>query len=203
MSGNLSRSVALFVSLLYLTLYLPLVYPIYFPGWYRLNCNWHDRCERLGYERADMGIRELNSFFRHGEGLASPLWSSKEKLHLAEVRGITDTLFFTAVAALLVIIICFRPEVIGRCAVINIAIAVSLAPILPFFTFFWRNIFHAVLFDNNLWLNTPHDLSYYIMPRLFFKHTAIYLIVCTIIINLAAALPLLCRKYGAGVFHHE
>lgn len=177
------KGVFLFLSLLYLTFYLPMTGIIYLPQWFRVNCNWHPRCESIGYGAAFRGIDELNAYFLH-QGELVNLWSDKEKVHLAEVRGMFDTMFYTAVFAAAVIFPTFDKKRVSRYAFINAAIILSLLVVLPFFSSFWKDFFHPLLFDNELWKNNPSDLSYYIMPRTFFKYTVALLIVVCCILNL-------------------
>ena len=66
----------------------------------------------------------------------------------------------------------------------NTFIILSFLGILPVFAKFWRHVFHPLLFKNKLWLNTTADLSFYIMPRQFFKYTMAMMIVCSCLLNL-------------------
>jgi hypothetical protein len=157
---------------------------VYLPWWFRLNCGWHVRCEIIGYEKAFTGIDELTKYFRH-QGELVTLWTEKEKLHLKEVRSILDKMIVGAVIAFIPLTFTFDKKRVSRYALINAAVIFSFLSVIPFFQTFWRDIFHALLFDNELWKNNRFDLSYYIMPRQFFKYTVALLTILTCILNLA------------------
>ncbi len=177
------RRLLLFISLFYLTVYIPFVFTIYFPQWHRLNCRWNIRCNCIGENVSSIGIRELNAFFLHRGELKLYRWTDKEKQHLADVRKIADRFFFVAVFAAAGVILLFERKRITVYTWINIAIILSFLAILPFFAYFWRHIFHPLLFENRLWLNTRHDFSFYLMPRAYFKATTAFLIATSCIIN--------------------
>jgi hypothetical protein len=181
---NRLKSIFLFLSLFYITVYIPLVLIAYPPYWYRINCNWHPRCEKIGYDRAAKGINDLSSFFLHKGELVS-FWTQKEKLHLAEVRDIFDKMFFISLLSIVILIVAGDRRLISKFAWINIGIIICFLLVLPFFGTFWRDIFHPLLFDNKLWLNNIFDLSYYLMPRQFFKYSLILLIFMSCFLNLA------------------
>lgn len=154
-----------------------------------LNCEWHGRCQVVGIDRAESGINELAAFFRHQGELESFL-TVKEKLHLKEVRGIFDKMFFIGLLSIGIIALTYKRKQVSRFAIINAAIIICLLIVLPFFGTFWRDIFHPLLFDNDLWQNNKYDLSFYIMPRVFFKYTVALLILLCFSINLAIWLSL-------------
>lgn len=178
------KGVLLFPTLFYLSIYVPLVFIVYLPYWYKLNCNWHTRCDTIGYERAERGIDDLTSFFLHKGELVS-FWTKKERLHLAEVRDIFDKMFIIGLIAVVGLVLTFDRRLVSRFAIVNAVIIFSLLAVLPFFTTFWRDVFHPLLFDNDLWMNNRFDLSYYIMPRQFFKYTTVLLVASSVILNLA------------------
>ncbi len=186
---NRIKGIILFVSLFYLTFYVPMSLTFYAPQWMKLNCNWHERCKIIGYDNAYRGIDELASYFRHRGGLES-FWTVKEKLHLKEVRGMFDKMLIGGVFALVLLIFTYDRRRVPRYALINAAIILSLLLILPFFTTFWRDIFHPLLFKNNLWMNNRYDLSFYIMPRQFFKYTIALLIAISVSANIVLWLAL-------------
>jgi len=185
------KGILLFLSLLYLTFYIPMSLTFYAPGWMKLNCNWHDRCGIIGYDNAYTGIEELASFFRH-QGELDNFHTKKEKTHLREVRGIFDRMLIAGITALILLALTYDRKRIGRFAIINAAIILSLLLVLPFFTAFWKDVFHPLLFKNNLWINNRYDLSFYIMPRQFFKYTVALLVVLSVTLNIV--IWLLCRK---------
>ncbi len=177
------RKIMLFLALFYLTIYIPLAFIVYLPYWYKLNCNWNERCETVGYERAEKGIDDLTAFFTHRGELVS-FWTKKEKLHLGEVRDIFDKMFIISIICLICLILTFDRLLVPRFAIVNASIIIALLVVLPFFTTFWRDIFHPLLFNNKLWMNNRFDLSFYIMPRQFFKYTTVLLIASSVILNL-------------------
>ena len=135
-------------------------------------------------EDAESAISDLSAFFRHQGGIES-FYTDKEKTHLTEVRGIFDNLFIAAVIAVVILALTFNSKSASRFAVINALVILSLLLVLPFFGTFWRDIFHPLLFDNNLWLNNRYDLSFYIMPRQFFKYTVALITVLCFLINIS------------------
>ncbi|MCZ6528200.1 MAG: DUF1461 domain-containing protein [Candidatus Dadabacteria bacterium] len=191
--SNIIKGFILFISLLYLTFYIPMTLTFYFPQWMELNCGWHNRCEQIGNERAIKGIKELASYFRH-QGELNSFLTQKEKLHLKEVRGILDKMFFLGLLSLVMISLTYNRQRVSRYALINAVIIITLLIVLPFFGTFWRHVFHPLLFDNDLWMNNKYDLSFYIMPRQFFKYTVALLIILSFSINLAIWLGLRSKQ---------
>ena len=186
---NSIKGALLFVSLLYLTFFIPLAFTVYSPLWMQYNCDYHKRCEVIGMDEAEKAISELASFFRHQGGLES-FYTDKERLHLTEVRGIFDKLLIAAVVAMGMIVLCFNAKRARRFALINAVLILSLLLVLPFFGTFWRDIFHPLMFNNDLWMNNQYDLSFYIMPRQFFKYTVALLTVLCFLINIGIWLGL-------------
>lgn len=178
------KGIILFPTLFYLTVYAPLVFIVYPTYWYKLSCNWNERCDMIGNERAEKGFDDLTSFFLHKGELVS-FWTQKERLHLAEVRDIFDNMFEIAVICVIALILTFDRRRVSRFAIANAAIILAFLVVLPFFTTFWRQVFHPLLFNNKLWMNNRYDLSFYIMPRQFFKYTTVLLVVSSVILNLA------------------
>lgn len=190
---NRIRSIFLFISLLYLTFYLPMSLTFYLPQWMEYNCELHNRCQVIGMERSIEGINELSSFFRH-QGELDSFLTQKEKLHLKEVRGIFDKMFFLALISIGLLIFTYENRRVSRYALINAGVILCLLFVLPFFGTFWRDIFHPLLFDNDLWQNNKYDLSFYIMPRVFFKYTVGLLIISCFLINIGIWLLLRKKK---------
>lgn len=184
-----AKGVLLFVSLFYLTFYVPMSLTFYSPLWMKINCSWHERCDTIGTDTAYKGMDELAAYFRH-QGELDSFRTKKEKLHLEEVRGMFDRMFVIGVAAVIVLALTFNRKRAARFALVSAAIILCLLLVLPFFTTFWRDVFHPLLFKNNLWINNAYDLSYYIMPRQFFKYTVALLIALSVAINLVLWLTL-------------
>ncbi len=171
------------VNLFYLTMYVPIALMTYFPLWYTLNCKLHPRCRMIGYENALKYIDQLTGFFFHAGALPYG-WTTKEKLHLAEVRDILDILALTAVISIVILAVTFHRSKIAVYARLNLVIILSLLVLVPFFKTFWVQVFHPLLFDNDLWRNNFLDRSYYIMPGVFFKHSMILFISTSALINI-------------------
>ena len=181
-----ARRVLLAFGLIYLSLYPPLAALVYLPGWYRINCDWHPRCEMLGAERSERAIVELTRYWRH-QGELGAGWSGKERQHLAEVRPIYDALFVGVFLAAGALLLGWERRYVTRTALWVAAGIAALALVLPFFGYFWTKIFHGLLFDNTLWKNTPRDVSWYIMPRQLFMYSVGVMIACAASLSLAVA----------------
>jgi hypothetical protein len=181
------RKLKLIVSwlcLLYLTLYIPFAFMVYFSPWYRLNCHLHYLSKRITPEKVNIFIKELTGFFLHRMNLETH-WTDKEKFHLDEVRGIFDFLAGTAVLSLLLFGLLFDKKYIRKFAGINILVILLLIMIVPFFSYFWVSILHPLLFNNFAWKTNPRDVSYYLLPRAFFKYSMAFLIIFSLIENSA------------------
>ncbi len=191
------KSFLLFFSLAYLTVYAPVMTVAYSPFWYRFGCVLHGRCDWVGEENARAGIRELADFMRHEEEyLPSPFWTGKEKNHLAEVRRMLDVLTMLTVPSLVILGVLFDRRRLRRLCLANMILVMSPLLVLPFFKYFWRHVFHPLLFSNKHWLNTPADFSYYILPRVFFMYTLIYIVVSALVINITVYVLLTPRCRG-------
>ncbi|VVS92025.1 lipoprotein intramolecular transacylase Lit [Desulfoluna spongiiphila] len=159
------------VSLFYLTFWLPLAAVVYTPVWYDASCGIHGRCGQLKAGPPDVLIRQLTAFLSHGGELAHPAWTAKERQHLAEARDRLDLAAVVAAVSLVCLAFAATPSLLKGSALVNLALFPLLTGIFPFFTTFWRDLFHPLLFSNHLWLNTPLDVSFYLMPRRFFFWT--------------------------------
>lgn len=187
-----------FISFLYVTFFLPVSFTTYNPGWFKFVCNFHDRCERIGIENAHSGISELTGYFMHRNGLDDPKWTLKESLHLEEVRQMFDLVVKIFLVMFLVFLLTFSKKRLRYFSIVNFFIVISLLAVLPFFKTFWREIFHPLLFDNNLWINNRFDLSYWIMPRKFFMITVGFIVLSSAILNLMTYL--VCRNFEKRKF---
>jgi hypothetical protein len=179
---GIPKNILFGLSFFYLGLYLPITLMTYFPQWYIFNCNMHRRCDYIGYSRALKYIHELTGFLIHKNPLSND-WSVKERMHLAEVRDILDILAVTAIIGIVLFILFFKRAKISKYALVNLVIIGFLLLMVPFFKVFWQKVFHPLLFDNNLWKNTYADISYFIMPRVFFKHSMIFMILFSSLLN--------------------
>jgi Protein of unknown function (DUF1461) len=177
-----TKKIALNLFLFYLTIYIPIAGMSYLPQWYTVICKLHPRCDFIGQKKAVTLIDELTGFFIHQNDLRSG-WTQKEKKHLAEVRDLLDVLAAMAVVAAIGLAFTFNKKYIAKTALINMAIIIVLSTLLLFFKFFWTQIFHPLLFNNNLWKNNPFDRSFYIMPGIFFKYSMIAFFLGSLSIN--------------------
>lgn len=179
------RRAVIFLSFFYMAFYLPLALIIYTPYWHLCFSRFNPRIAVIGPQTAEQGVRELSAYLRHQKPMTHPRWTLKERRHLKEVRAIMDLLLWFGAAALLMLFPPGNRKHCGRYAKINIIIAISAICILPFFKFFWRHLFHPAMFDNNLWMNTPKDFSFWIMPRIYFQYTTALLIAGSVFLNTA------------------
>lgn len=184
-------------TLLFLTLYPALAFQIYSPVWYQVGCDWHGRCEqRLGEQKTDRLIGEITRYWRH-QGDLSRSWSRKEQRHLAEVREIYDALVMAYGFTLVLALWLLRGNELGRLARYNALAIPLLLLVLPFFKTFWVEVFHPLLFDNELWRNTRRDISWSLMPKAHFQLSAAALIAWAFAVNLGLAL-IFRRPPGPG-----
>ncbi|PID48996.1 MAG: hypothetical protein CR991_09105 [Proteobacteria bacterium] len=177
--------------LLFWLICLPLALLVYTPWAYQVNCHWNKRCERLGTELSKRSMLEISQFFRHQYQLQSP-WSETEQLHMQEVRVIYDSSFlvFALISLLLLLEWRFGGGVaqLGRHAkgslwLIGI-LSAAIALLSPFFSYFWMEIFHPLVFDNERWRTTPQDISWYLMPKNFFLRVSIFIALSALLLNL-------------------
>lgn len=172
------------LALFYLSVYPLLALQIYSETWYQVGCDWHGRCEQLPRLDADQAIEQLAGFWRHQNEL-SMAWTRKERNHLTEVRPIYDAMLGGFGLATVIALASFQRARLRRAALINGLIVLSLLAVLPFFKYFWVEIFHPLLFDNMDWNNNRADLSWYLMPKALFKLSIGALVAWTFSVNLA------------------
>ncbi|HMT93995.1 DUF1461 domain-containing protein [uncultured Thiothrix sp.] len=172
--------------------FISLAAVIYTPWTYQINCHWNPRCEQLGIVKIETSSSELASFFRHElSTLPSPPWSEKESQHLTEVRGMYEQAFwlFILITAVLVLdlVLSKRAQCYQAYAVIirnlMLGLLVVMLLISPFFRFFWMEIFHPLVFSNELWRTDPKDISWYLMPSNYFLWIIVFLLATTLLLN--------------------
>ncbi len=178
----------IFISLFYLTFYVPFALTSYSSHWIQYGCSFHNRCEVLGSDNVENAADNLVSFLLHKKEL-NDQWRVNEKIHLNEVRTILDIMFIAAFLAVTVLTM-LRRKISGlyKFAVVNLIIALCFFIVLPNFKTFWRDIFHPVLFDNDLWKLTRQDTLFYIMPRVYFKTTTAVILSLWAFLNVLTAL---------------
>lgn len=165
--------------------WLPIAAITWVPGWHAASCDWHARCDDYGRSSALQHIDELRAFMQGRGDLSTGYWSEKEVLHLSEVR--TMLVQFSVLAFLGALLYAHsEARVRARVARIAMLAVAACVIVLPFFGTFWRDIFHPLLFDNDLWRNNPGDTSWWIMPRIYFQYsTALVVGVATLVCALA------------------
>ncbi len=165
-----------FFSLFAISLYLPLFFFIYSPRYHFNQLQEIKRIERIGQDKAVKAVEELYGFFRHENSLTLKEWSKKELQHLKEVRRLFNFLGLFFLFSILFLSLAGKKINISRISLWNGMGLLLLGILLSVhFVFFWKHIFHPLLFENNLWRNTPDDLSYYLMPRSFFKKISLWI----------------------------
>lgn len=171
---------------------LPLAFSIYTPFSYQSNCLWNERCERMGATKTKNSIGEITRFFRHQQDNLPPPWTIKEFQHLLEVRGIYNWVFSLFMAITLLFIIDGLVSKNARkqyhhfakhSLFISMALLLASLLLIPFFKDFWMNVFHPLLFDNELWRTNPRDISWYLMPKTFFLRLIIFISLTTLLLN--------------------
>ena len=169
---HLAGSFSLFV----VSLYLPLSFFIYSPCYHLNKLPEIKRIERIGRDKAVKAVEELYVFFRHENSLTLKDWSEKELQHLKEVRRLLDLLGLFFLLSILFLALARKNMNIAGISFWNGMGFLLLGILLSVhFVFFWKHIFHPLLFENNLWRNTPEDLSYYLMPRSYFKKITLWI----------------------------
>lgn len=171
------------IVLLVMTIYPTLAFQVYTPAWYELGCHAHTRCERLRNIETSTAIRQLTAYWRHQGELSEP-WTKKERNHLAEVRPIYDGLALVFLGALILAPVFLRGRTLPRAARANVLLMLLLLPGLLVFRSFWMEVFHPLVFDNELWRNTRSDVSWYFMPPRFFQLSAALLMGAALTANL-------------------
>lgn len=183
--------------------FIALATVIYTPWTYQVNCYWNLRCEQLGLTAVHNRSLELASFFQHQlANLPSPPWSSKEIQHLTEVRGLYDQLFWLFIIITLIMIfdllMAKSLKIYQGYAMLSrnlmFGLLLALLVISPFFKFFWMEIFHPLVFNNQLWLTDPRDISWYLMPRNYFLWVIFFLFCSTLLLNQALIIWLTQRQ---------
>lgn len=179
--GQAAAAFALF----FVSFTLPLGFLVLTTEWYDFNCQFHTRCERFGKAELMAHAEQLPRYFLHLAELEGR-WSLTERLHMADVRRIYDSVALLALIAIAVcgLVLKKRPEWFGRVALWNVFIILGLLAILPVFGYFWKHIFHAVLFTNEYWKTSRADVSWYLMPRVYFRNAFILMVAAAALINL-------------------
>ncbi len=181
----------IFICQLWLTFHIPTSVLIYSPIWYETSCNFHERCDTLGDERAAARIDELVQYWRHQGELESIDWTKKERFHLAEVRPLFDLAWLISGIAALLFLALFKRVLVKMASLALMSMVCLFGLMMPFFPSLWRDWFHPIMFDNDAWQNTAFDISYYLMPDQFFLAAVTLVLVTAFVSN--AVVYLYCR----------
>lgn len=180
------KNIIFLFSLLYITIYLSSVFVIYSSSWYEFNYKQQETYLKLSEEKVQNSTSNLINYLLHKEEL-NDNWNSKEKLHYIDVRSIYDNFFILFILSLFGIIWSFKKinlKYIKKASKTNIVVILFLCLIFPIFQYFWDYIFHPLIFNNNLWLMFPTDISYYLFPYSFFKNSLLFIVLVAILQNL-------------------
>lgn len=186
---SLAKTLLFSFLLLLWTLFIPLAVVIYTPWSYQLNCHWNERCAQFGEAESEQAGQELAAFFRHQRPLPER-WTPKEQAHLLEVRGMYDKalLVFVVLTGLLLVNYSRERSAYRRYWRFSIGwllvLLLLMLALTPVFNYFWMEIFHPLLFDNELWRTNPEDVSWYLMPKTYFIRVILFLLVATLILQM-------------------
>lgn len=122
-------------------------------------------------------------------------FNRQDLLHLKDVRDIFNFLFILKYILIFVILVCLIIiiklkgnwlKLIPKSYFINlVGLGTIILGVLIFSLFNFKevfNLFHRILFDNNLWLFHPNtDLMIHLFPLVFFKDFVIYYFVILVI----------------------
>ena len=114
---------------------------------------------------------DLILYFLHLSALDSAVWSAKEVAHYGDVRSIIDWFNYYLVISIIFVGLNFRKINLSNLKFVSSKLKyIILLPlvVLPFFSYFWDNVFHKIMFSNDLWIMVPTDLSYHIFYYDFF-----------------------------------
>lgn len=186
------RSLLFTVSSLIISLCIPLFFMVYLTPWYTFNTSV-ETTKYLGSDTIEAAHKNLAKFFFHTEELSPTLWSSSEIIHMDDVRTIYDQTLVIFILALITTTILWTKQRVKKSLKVNIFLPLTLLLLLPFFSYFWSNIFHQILFTNDFWITSPSDLSYHLFPLSFFIKSLIGITVSASVINLL--LYVLCSAH--------
>ncbi len=174
--------------------YLPLAFVVYTPYSYPLYCHWNIRCTYLDAPTLEQAPLELTEFFRHQRSTLTPPWSIKETQHMLEVRGMYDKalILFSAITLIFSVDVWRSKHLANYYAYtktslrIALGLAALIVVIAPFFGTFWMQVFHPLLFNNELWRTDQNDLSWFLMPKQYFLWVILFLFGMTLLLHLLA-----------------
>jgi len=114
-------------------------------------------------------IDNLILFFLHYSELSLEFWNSKEILHFVDVRNIFDFFILIFVCCVCFLIwFKFNLKILRKAVKWSFGIIFLPLFLFPIFSWFWVEVFHPLVFSNDLWMLFPEDLCYWIFPLEFF-----------------------------------
>jgi integral membrane protein (TIGR01906 family) len=153
------------------------------PLWFQFHYTYINEQETISIEDGNKAYNNLLSFFYHISDLNPSYWNEKEQLHMKDVQNLYDRAFILFVIFLALLIYTYKKVSLKKKLLfskIQIISILTLLVLLPIFTYFWIDVFHQLVFDNTYWIYTNQDISYYLFPIEFFKHSLIMLIIVSI-----------------------
>ena len=184
------KNLFLSVNSIYVLLYLPFSVVVYSPYWYLINTKQYSPSRHGVVKEA---IQNITDYFMHFGKLHSHIWSSKEILHLQEIRGIYDALFVMLCIALVICLVFVRKSTLQAVTSIRalycygLFIAITTTLIVTSFKPIW-SFLHKVSFNNNYYIYTKHDMSAVLFPHAFFQNSIMLIffsfILCLLLIRL-------------------
>ena len=125
----------------------------------------------LSYEFVSRAIDDLILFFLHSSELSLEFWNLKEIKHFEDVRRIYDFLILSFLGVCIFLSwFGFRFSELEFKRAIKFALGIVFLPLIlfPVFSWFWIEVFHPILFSNDLWILNVNDLCFWIFPIEFF-----------------------------------
>ena len=157
------RKYAFLSSVFYLIFYISISVTIYSLLWYDINFQSQNLYEVLERGYVEQNKINMIDFFLYKSDL-NDNWLYEEKVHLNDVRNIYAVLFILGLISFFIIGFFWDKKYIKvKYFIINIFILLSLLLILPFFRFFWDEIFHLIMFRNNYWIIIENSLFYLLL----------------------------------------
>ncbi len=140
-------------------------------------------------ELAETNVDNLISYFKSEKELTTNFFNEKEKLHLSDVKDLinkTTTLFYI-ILVLLIILIALNYKNLGKLLIFPGVISVLIIFLFYLINFesFFDNLFHKLLFNNDLYLLDPaKDNLINLFPYEFFRDFAYKLFLNSFITSL-------------------
>lgn len=176
------------LSLLLFSISLPITTLAVTPSWYYINYDQQNTYEYVREQTATYTTEELIGFYLFKNDPPITL-SEKEQRHFKEVRTYFVALFITMCISLVAVLKLWPKVKKTIPAITNIVLIALSSSAFINFRYFWDNIFHPLIFNNDYWINYPHEISFYLFqPEVFFVNSAIAVISITVIINLLVLL---------------